>query len=119
MLTLYDHIEAIIQENNQRQRFLETQLNLFANDVMKILNIEDHSEITLSISRAFQACDRLKISFDKNFKRVFRFNGEELISDWKISPLASYLIIINCNPNNASVAKAQLYFAMKQANHNR
>lgn len=114
MLKLYDYLESIIEERNNRQRFFETRLNYFAGDIMEMMDIEDSEEIAGSINRAFQACGTLNIPFNKNFKRVYRFNGEYLIADWKISPLACYLIIINCNPCHNNVAKAQLYFVMNQ-----
>ena len=81
---------------------------------MEMLDIEDAEEIVRSLNRTFHACGTLNISFNRNFKRVYRFDGERLIVDWKISPLACYLIIINCNPNHESVAKAQIYFAMNK-----
>lgn len=114
MLKLYDYLEYMMEEYNNRQWFFETRLNYFAHDIMEMLNIEDAEEIAESLNRAFQACSTLNIPFNKNFKRVYRFNGEYLIADWKISSLACYLIVINCNPSHESVAKAQIYFAMNK-----
>lgn len=111
MLKLYDHLEILLEEENERERFIETSLNFFAVDIMEILDIADEEEITISLNRAFQVCSKLNIPFNENFKRVYRFNGEVLIADWKISPLACYLIIINCDPGHERVAEAQLYFA--------
>jgi DNA-damage-inducible protein D len=34
-------------------------------------------------------------------------------TDWQLSELATYLLMINCNPLNPLVAKAQLIFMMK------
>ncbi len=112
MLKLYNYLEAIIEEQNSRQRFIENRLNYFASDIMEMMDIEDSEEIAGSLNRAFLACGVLNIPFNRNFKRVYRFNGEYLIADWKISALACYLLIINSNPSHQSVAKAQLYFAM-------
>jgi hypothetical protein len=114
MLKLYDYLEAIMEEHNNRQWFYETKLNFFAGDVMETLDVTDAEEIGSSLNRVFQACGTLNIPVGRNFKQVYRFNGEALIEDWKISPLACYLIIINCNPVHERVAKAQLYFAMNQ-----
>ena len=114
MLKLYDYLEAMMEEHNNRQWYFETKLNYFASEVMETLEIEDDLEITTSLNRAVQACGTLNIPFNNNFKKVYRYDGENLIADWKISPLACYLIIINCNPSHESVAKAQLFFAMNQ-----
>lgn len=114
MLKLYDYLETMMEEHNSRQWYYETKLNYFASEIIDMLEVDDASEIALSLSRAFQACDTLNIPFSKNFKRVYRYNDEGISSDWKISSLACYLLIINSNPNNESVAKAQIYFAMNQ-----
>jgi len=115
MLKIYDYLEAVMEEQNNRQWYFENRLNLFASEIMETLEIEDSDEIALAINRAFRACGSLNIPFNRNFKKVYRFDGIQLMMDWKISPLACYLIIINCNPDNEQVAKAQLYFAMNQA----
>ena len=114
MLKLYNYLDTMMEERNNQQWYFEAKLNYFACDVMETLDIEDAEEIAVSLNRAFQACGTLNIPFNRNFKRVYRFDGESLIADWKISSLACYLIIINCNPSHESVAKAQLYFAMNQ-----
>lgn len=79
---------------------------------MEEIEIEESEEIASSLERTFQACLVLNIPIEKNFKRIYRFNGQDLILDWKISLLASYLLIINCNPSHESVARAQLFFAL-------
>ncbi len=113
MLKLYDHIENVMEEQNIHQWYFEGGLNYFANDIMEALDIEDALEFAISINRAFQACGKLNVSFDRNFKRVYRFDGDNLIADWKISSLACYLIIINSKPIYSKVARAQLFFSLK------
>jgi hypothetical protein len=112
MLMLSEHIETLMTERNKQWLF-EARLNYLASEIMETLMINDAEEITSSLNRAFLACDSLHIPFHRNFERVFCYDGENMIEDWKISPLAYYLIIINCNPRHESVAKAQLYFATR------
>lgn len=114
MLKLYDYLEALLEEHNNRQCFLEMRLDYFASDLIDMLEIEDVAEIEASINRAFNACRTLNIPIGRNFKKVYRFDGSDLMSDWKISPLAGCLIVINCNPSYEAVARAQLFFAMNQ-----
>lgn len=115
MLKIYDYLEAVMEEHNNRQWFFETRLNFFASEIMETLDIEDANEMATALGRALQVCGSLHIPVNNNFKKVFRFNGRHLLTDWKISSLACYLIIINCDPANEQVAKAQLFFAMNQA----
>lgn len=114
MLKLYDYLETITQQRNNHNWYFETKLNYFVSEIMQTLSIINYDEINTSIKRAFQICETLKIPVNQNFKKIYCFDGISLIDDWKISPLACYLIIINCNPIHESVAKAQVYFAMHQ-----
>jgi len=116
MLKLFEDTEKTIEQQN-KQCFFEARLNYFASEIMQSLEIEDAEEIANSYYRAFQACSVLHISFNRNFKRVYRYDGTNMIADWKVSALAYYLIIINCNPCNEQVAKAQLYFAFNNSKH--
>ena len=115
MLILQKHTDKRIQEQTTPPWLFEARLGYFVSDIMQTLTIEDADEIASSLNRAFRACIVLNIPFSRNFKRVYRFDGTHLIADWKISSLACYLIVINCNPANEHVAKAQLYFAMNNA----
>jgi DNA-damage-inducible protein D len=117
MLKVYDYLETVIAAQQREQSFFESKLNYFASDIMETLNIEDKEEIDLSLERALQVCSALNIPVHFNFKKVYRFDGENLISDWKISSLACYLLIINCSTVNEHVAKAQLYFAINNLAH--
>jgi hypothetical protein len=117
MLKLFDYLEAIMEERNSRQWYYESRLDYFASEIMEMLEVKDPEDSVFSLSRAIQACQTLDIPVNNNFKKVYRFDGINLVADWKVSPLACYLLIVNCNPVNEQVAKAQLFFAMNQV-HN-
>jgi hypothetical protein len=114
MLKRFDHLQTLV-EDQQGRWFFEARLPYFANEIMETLNIQDADEISLALKRTFEACHILQIPLSRNFRRVYRFNGKELIADWKVSALAHYLIVINCNPANEQVAKAQLYFVINKS----
>ncbi|MEP6748851.1 MAG: hypothetical protein ABJB86_14060 [Bacteroidota bacterium] len=115
MLILSKRPDNSVEQLKQPQWLFEAPLHYFAGEIMRILDIEDEAEIAVSIKRAFQACMVMNIPLNRHFKRVYCFDGTSLIADWKISALAFYLIVVNCNPGNERVAKAQLYFAMHNA----
>jgi len=115
MLTLYKYLDSLIDHQHKSGWFFEPTLNYHASEIMKTLEVEDVEEMSSSINRAIQACEAMHIPLKRNFKKVFCFDGQNLIEDWKISALASYLIVINCHPGHERVAKAQLYFAMNRA----
>jgi hypothetical protein len=114
MLTLYNYLETLIEEHNGRQWYFEARLNHFASELFEILEIADTEEQEHALARTISACNSLRIPVTANFKKVYRYDGSWITTDWKISPLACYLITINCDPSHNNVAKAQLFFAMNQ-----
>ncbi len=97
--------------------FFEAKLTYVLSEIMQELGIEDENDIAASLSRAFRACDTLQLPVSRNFRKVYRGEGHQMKTDWEISPVACYLIVINCNPTYESVARAQLYFALNRVAH--
>jgi hypothetical protein len=95
----------------------EMDLLYYASDIMEKLGCEQEDEIDNAIQRVVQVCQSLNIPLKRNFKRIYRYDGNKMSTDWKLSSLASYLLMINGNPCNPNVAKAQLFFAVKNSNH--
>jgi hypothetical protein len=111
MLKLYDPWEHIFDSLQRKDDAPE--LLYYASDIEQSMGFSDE-ELEEAIERAFQACTSMHISIDDNFKAIYRSdNRHEMIADWKLSPLACYLLIINANPSNSNVARVQLFFASK------
>jgi hypothetical protein len=117
-IKLYDYLDIVMQEHHRQQWFKNYGLNYFVRDIMHNLNIIDDNEIEMAVKRTLDACKILQISQNQNFKKIYRFDGSNLHIDWKISSLACYLIIINCNPSNEFVARAQMHFALNRFRNN-
>jgi len=117
-LKRYDYLDVVIQEHQKQQWFKSFKLDYFLSDIMLNLDINDALEIQISLERAFAVCSILHISKHQNFEKIYRFDGQNLHVDWKISSLAGYLIIINCTPVNEFVARAQLHFALNRFRNN-
>ncbi len=114
MLKLYNYLEKVTKGHNKRKWLYESNPEHVYSEVMDVLDIKDELEGYISLDRAIKACKALQIPVARNFKKIYCHNGENLGIDWKMSPFACYLLIINCNPANENVAKAQLFFAMNQ-----
>lgn len=114
MLKVYDYLGELMEWRSRREQFVRPQWSHFASEIKEMLEIDDLGEFEQALQRTFQSIQSLQLPLERNFKKVFRYNGQQLVQDWKVSPLASYLIIINCNPAHATVARAQLYFLMTQ-----
>ncbi|MBC7922580.1 MAG: hypothetical protein H7Z75_15980 [Ferruginibacter sp.] len=84
----------------------------YASDLVDRLGYTSFEEILEPLDRARRACRTMGIPDDQHFKPVYRFNslGMNLRRDYRLTPLASYLVTVNADPANVNVARAQVYF---------
>jgi hypothetical protein len=87
----------------------------YASELLEMLGFTEFEEILAPIERAMLACQTTGIPEDQHFKQIYRFNSlsMSLRCDYKLTPLAAYLVTVNANPANINVAKAQVYFFLK------
>jgi len=114
MLITIDFLEKILENQKRNKDYINSRLNYFSSEIMEMLEIADPGEVSMAMKRTFQTFDTLGIPLEQNCKKIYRSDGKNLVVDWKISALASYLIIINCKPTNVMVARAQLYFFLNE-----
>jgi hypothetical protein len=105
-ITLYDtttpgFMEGFI-ENFQRRNCIH-----YASEVFKDNDYSKEVSINYAIKRAKYACTALDIPVTEHFVSVYRSNKEEIYVDWKLSPFAAYLTLINGNPSDPIVAEFQ------------
>lgn len=115
MLKIYDYLDEMLAMQQIKQHRRHQKLEYYASDLMLRLGSDiAAADFEETLLRTFKACSALGISIDENFKKTFQFDGENMVADWQLSPLACYLLVINGNPMNPSVAKIQLFAAFHQ-----
>ncbi|MBV8255900.1 MAG: hypothetical protein JO154_25115 [Chitinophaga sp.] len=114
MLKLFDYLEDFVA-TERISHLHHPPLPYTASEILKELGYEELGMLQEPLDRAMHACAALNIPVDYNFKKVYCFKDGEMMTDWQLSELASYLFMINCNPLNPVVAKAQLIFMMKDS----
>lgn len=82
-------------------------------DLMEMLKCDDILEFNEAVNRAIMTCKANSISLHQHFKKIYVGGNEALKTEWHFSSLACYLVIINANPANCLVARAQLYLFKK------
>ncbi len=112
MLKLFDYLEDIAATEHISQ-LRNPPLLYTASEILKELGYEEPGMAQEPLDRAMHACAALNIPVNFNFRKVYCFKDGEMMTDWQLSELATYLFMINCNPLNPVVAKAQLIFMMK------
>jgi len=113
MLKVFDYIDEILATGAMHQAAHQANLRYYASDLMQHLGENDPALRAVAVRRAMEVCHATGISLDKNFKKVHIFSGEAIEVDWLLSSLASYLFLMNGNPANPLVAKAQLIVLLK------
>jgi hypothetical protein len=114
MLKQFEKLDNTIILMEEQQ--IPTKYICYASELTDRLKISE-DDFDDAMERAFSACVSLDIPIKTNFRSVYRSFENYLVTDWKLSSLACYLIIINSDPANANVARIQLLFATKNFNH--
>ena len=85
-----------------------------AHDLLDYLDYEMITDIDTAIDRAINVCHSVNMPVNENFMMIYRAgeNGQ-LQRDWRLSPLAYYLVILNGDPVNINVARAHVGVLMK------
>lgn len=111
MLKIYDYLDEVLATQRIKQVRHRQQMLYYASDIMERMGDVSADDFAETLLRTMKICSALEIPIPDNFKKVYRFDGENLITDWQLSSLACYLLLLNGNPSNPSVAKVQLYAA--------
>jgi DNA-damage-inducible protein D len=83
----------------------------YARDFMQMLGYESYAGFRNAINRAVGTCTTLGIPVDENFLRFDREVEGRVVSDYKLSRFACYLVAMNGDVRKPHVAAAQAYFA--------
>lgn len=106
--------------NTNFDAFLEglryQKLKYYASELSQAIAIESFEELKSAVNRAMNACRAQQLETDDHFKPIYRCEESQLINDWKLSPLAYCLVLINSNPSNPQVARLQLQLVSKIMN---
>lgn len=89
-----------------------------ARELAKVLQYADWRNFENAIFKAMEACKNSGASIDDHFGNVTTFTKmnsgiTRKISDYALSRYASYLIVMNGDPNKKIIAIGQTYFAVK------
>ena len=113
MLKIYDYLDEVLLMQEIHQKRHHQRLTYYASEIMEGMGNTSVADFSETILRTMHICSALDISIDDNFKKIYRYDNGQMVTDWQLSPLACYLLLLNGNPMNPSVAKVQLYAAFQ------
>ncbi len=91
----------------------ESKLRYYASELQKILNFTSLSPLEDALMRAMNVCRLQQLDLAEHFKPIYRCEETGVVKDWKLSPLAWCLVMINADPANPEVARMQLALIVK------
>ncbi|WP_347159179.1 hypothetical protein [Pontibacter chitinilyticus] len=94
----------------------ESQLTYYASDLLNDKGCQSMEELSQAIRRATEVCSSMHLPLRENFKVVFRSSQGEVVQDWRLSPMAYMLMVINADSRNNLIARAQVEM-VKRALH--
>lgn len=110
MLRKYDPVGDFLAEETIRQH-LRAPLRHLASELMEELGYHSDADLKHALARTFDVCTALHIYIPHHFRQVYVYSAAEgLHTDWQLTDLGSYLLLVNGNSRNPRVAHAQLHF---------
>ena len=94
----------------------DSKLTFYASDLLNCKGCQDMEELRQALKRATQVCTTMHLPLRENFKVVFRSREGEVMQDWRLSPLAYMLMVINADAENDLIAHTQVEM-VKRALH--
>lgn len=89
-------------------------LTHYASEAAKEMEFEDVFEFHEAVKRAMKLCVQVGLKIEENFMQIYKSAPGEIIYDWKLSPLAYYLVCLNGESTNSNVAQLQVQMIKHQ-----
>ncbi|ARS37745.1 hypothetical protein CA264_06185 [Pontibacter actiniarum] len=86
----------------------EKQLTYYATDLLQQRGCNTMDELSNAVRRATEVCNSMHLPLRENFKVVYRSRNGEVMQDWRLSPMAYMLMVLNANSQNDLVARMQV-----------
>jgi hypothetical protein len=93
-----DFLDSIADQN----------LTCYASDLMPLTGCKNMDELSFALKRATEVCNCMHMPIRENFKVVYRSKAGEVVQDWRLSPMAYLLLVINSDSQNNLVAQLQV-----------
>ncbi|AKD05800.1 hypothetical protein PKOR_17890 [Pontibacter korlensis] len=86
----------------------DRQLTCYASDLLQQHGCETMDELSQAVKRATEVCNCMHLPLRENFKPVYRSKNGEVVQDWRLSPMAYMLTVLNADAKTDLVARTQI-----------
>jgi len=98
---------------NFLRELVEAQMTLYASQIYNVLEMETEQQFAQALERAIQTMHKAGIPVEHHIQPVYAGYGDELIVDYKMTPLAFGLLTMNMYPDTAVSARLKAVWAKK------
>ncbi|WP_237586881.1 hypothetical protein [Pontibacter russatus] len=108
MLMTIDRPQTYSRLNDFIDSLADRELTCYASDLLQQRGCASITELGQAVRRATEVCHSMHLPLRENFKVVFRSQGGKVVQDWRLSPMAYLLMVLNADPHNDMVARTQV-----------
>ena len=117
MLITIEHTNLNSSLENFLDSLADKNLTYYASDLLQLTGCKSMDELGGALKRATEVCTCMHIPLRENFKVVFRPQNGELVQDWRLSPMAYMLMVLNSDAQNDLVAHLQVEMVKRMLHH--
>ena len=108
MLMTFEPTAGYTSIENFRDSLAESHLTCYASDLIICEGCRNFEELSQAVKRATEVCNCMHLPLQENFKVVYRSQHGEVVQDWKLSPMAYLLTMLNADARSNVVARMQV-----------
>lgn len=94
----------------------DSLLTHYATELLEQQGCDNLIELRQAVKRATEVCNCMHLPLRENFKVVYRSRNGEVVQDWRLSPMAYMLMVLNANSSNSFVARTQVEIVQRALN---
>ena len=108
MLVTIEQTRTYTPLENFLDSLADQELTCYASDLLQQRGCGSMDELSLAVRRATEVCTSMQLPLNENFKPVYRSRAGEVVQDWRLSPMAYLLTVLNADSKSDLVARTQL-----------
>ena len=116
MLATFEQLQYNSLINNFLDSMAERNLTFYASDLLEKHGCQSREELGQAVKRTTEVCSCMHLPIQENIKTVYRSQNGQAVQDWRLSPMAYMLLVINADSRNQLVAQLQVEL-IKRALH--
>lgn len=112
-------IKYILEINQAIEQFDEayyhSKMTHYASEIIADYNLSD-TEFSEALERTYNVFNTLNLNTDHHIRKIYKTENHQIVYDFKLSPQAYALLLLNSSTHNPLIAKIQYELINKLLN---